>query len=137
MTAAMVVSLPVPAVVGTAISISGSRRTFRVPASRSAGLPSVTEAATALAASNTEPPPTATMASQPSAQAFASSTMPKVGSGETRSNTAVWIPAARISASIPSSWPRRIIPGVVITSAFSLAAVRSSAAVSRRRPAPI
>ena len=88
MMAATVVSLPVPAVVGTAIKGRGRRRTFSMPASASAPVWLATAAATALAVSITEPPPTATTASQPAQAALAWATMAKVGSGCTPSKTA-------------------------------------------------
>ena len=68
-TAAIVVSLPVPAVVGTAMNGGIARRTFRRPESARTVLPGrATSAAAALAASMGLPPPTARKLSQPDAR---------------------------------------------------------------------
>ena len=84
MTAASVVSLPVPAVVGMAISRGSLCQIFRMPAIFPKGfLGRASRAPTALAQSMGEPPPKATRQSQPlSRYSFsASSTILVVGLG--------------------------------------------------------
>ncbi len=71
MTAAMVVSLPVPAR-GRHCDQQHGVLPFKIPTSCSAGFPLARAAAAALAVSSTEPPPTARMASQPAALRTAS-----------------------------------------------------------------
>ena len=65
-TAARVVSLPVPAVVGTAIKSGSFFRTFKIPASFPRGFPGLTiQMPAALAQSMLDPPPKPMMQSQP------------------------------------------------------------------------
>ena len=137
MIAATVVSLPVPAVVGTAIRGRGRRRTFSIPARASALVWLATAAATALAVSITDPPPTATTASQPEQAFLASATMAKVGSGCTPSNTAYSTPALRMLSSTPSSRPDWCRKASVITRAFLAPSICSRRPVSLARPGPM
>ena len=66
-TAAMVTSEPVPAVVGTAYNGNMPQKTRNKPAIFTTGLLFLARAPMILAASMEEPPPTAMIASQPSA----------------------------------------------------------------------
>ena len=109
MTEASVVSLPVPAVVGTAIRRGIFLRTLSIPSIFESGfLGYAILAPTAFAASMDEPPPKPMMASQSSFiyKALASSTLSVVGLATVLSYTATLIPQdARFSSSgfvIPS-----------------------------------
>ena len=120
----VVLSLPVPVVVGTATSGLSGWRGARPPPTGlltySRSSPSlVPSRLVALAVSMADPPPTATYASKgPSARpnATASSSEASVGSTWARSKTTTSMPAARIWSAMRAGWPVAATPGSVTSS---------------------
>src|SRR3954470_1525814 len=138
MTAKPLVSVPVPAVVGTATSGPAGASPAGSCASASSGRSFAACRAIALAASIGEPPPTATITERPNKRGAAerASTSAAHGLAPTPSWTAVRTPAASSRPATTPATPASTSPRSVITKAASSPRLRTSSGRASTAPSP-